>query len=64
GRLSSAAPTAEECHSPHMLCFDAVNPYGVIYSGLPSLHRFELTDPSTTLAAAPPPSKPPISYSY
>ncbi|KHE81133.1 hypothetical protein GE21DRAFT_1176374, partial [Neurospora crassa] len=52
GRLSSAAPTAQECHSPHMLCFDAVNPYGVMYSGLPSLHLFELTHPSTTLAAA------------
>ncbi|KAK3355692.1 hypothetical protein B0H65DRAFT_585317 [Neurospora tetraspora] len=35
GGLAIAAPIPEECHSPHILCFDAVNPCGVIYSGLP-----------------------------
>ncbi|KAK3397482.1 hypothetical protein B0T20DRAFT_499109 [Sordaria brevicollis] len=62
GGLTIAAPIAEECHSPHILCFDAVNPCGVIYSGC-----YDKCKPETRpqAPACPPhaPPKPSISYS-
>ncbi|KAK1774134.1 hypothetical protein QBC45DRAFT_53133 [Copromyces sp. CBS 386.78] len=52
-----AAPIVEECHSPHILCFDAVNRCGVIYSGC-----YDKCKPDTRpQAPACPPPKPLIS---